>query len=184
VTPRSYRSRTRYARFELLVAQRSGSGPRHRTLGAVIHWSYRLLSEPEQLLFARLHVFAATFDIAAVEAGHGRRAGTAGSDRTSGRTVGRAVAADPTRLRRRHAEHLVALAERAGAGLLGPDEERCARRLEDWLDDTRAAWTWARDHGQIDLAMRLVAGRCRPDGRRSSHRSLVAHSGLPPGAVR
>lgn len=109
----------------------------------MIDWSYRSLSELEQLLFARLHVFAATFDIAAAEA----------------------VTADE-RVPPDLVAHLVArLAERslltrpgyAGAGLIGPDEERCARLLEDWLDDARAAWTSARDHDQIDLAMRLVA---------------------------
>jgi predicted ATPase len=135
------------ARFELLVAERSGGGPRHRTLGAVIDWSYRLLPEPEQLLFARLHVFAATFDIAAAEAvtadeqvppdlvAHlvGRlaerslltRPGYAGAGRYRMLDTLRRYAAtrlppdEVTRLCRRHAEHVVALAEQAGGGLLG-----------------------------------------------------------------
>jgi predicted ATPase/DNA-binding SARP family transcriptional activator len=173
------------ARFELLVAERSGGGPRHRTLGAVIDWSYRLLPEPERLLFARLHVFAAGFDIAAAEAvtaGEGvpadqvahllgrlaersmlTRPGHAGVGRYRMLDTLRRYAAtrlppdEVTRLRSRHAEYLVGLTEPAGAGLLGPDEERCARRLEDSLDDARAAWAWARENGATDLAVRLVA---------------------------
>ena len=42
--------------------------PRQQSLTATIDWSYRLLSEAEQDLFARLSVFAGGFDI---DAAHG-----------------------------------------------------------------------------------------------------------------
>ena len=39
--------------------------PRHQSLAAAIDWSYRLLDEPEQRLFARMSVFAGGADLAA-----------------------------------------------------------------------------------------------------------------------
>ena len=45
---------------------RSGS-MRQQTLDATIDWSYELLSEVEQILWARLSVFAGGFDCSAVE---------------------------------------------------------------------------------------------------------------------
>ncbi|MCA1702572.1 MAG: hypothetical protein LC808_04615 [Actinobacteria bacterium] len=42
--------------------------PRHRTLESSIAWSYGLLTMPEQLLLARLSVFAGGFDVGAAEA--------------------------------------------------------------------------------------------------------------------
>ena len=173
------------ARFELLVGARRGGDPRHQTLRAVIDWSYDLLSEPERLLFARLHVFAAAFDIAAVEAvatdervpvdrvAHllGRlseqsmitRPGHAGVgryrllDTLREYAAGRLPAGEVDRLRRRHARYVVELAERVAYGLSGPSEVDCATLLEQWLDDARAAWSWVRDAGETDLAVRLVA---------------------------
>ena len=41
---------------------------RHSTLRAAIDWSYELLSQPEQVLLARLSVFTGAFDLDAVEA--------------------------------------------------------------------------------------------------------------------
>jgi hypothetical protein len=82
----------------------------------------------------------------------------------------RVPAAEADRCRRRHAAVMVDLAERAEAGLYGPDELVWARRVEAWLDDLRAAWTWARDAGEVDVAVRLAAAltrfaywRVRPD---------------------
>ena len=56
---------------------------------------------------------------------------------------------------------MVDLAERAEAGLYGPDEPAWARRVERWLDDLRAAWGWAKDAGELDLAARLAAAVTR-----------------------
>jgi tetratricopeptide (TPR) repeat protein len=73
----------------------------------------------------------------------------------------RLPAAETDRLRRAHSAFMVDLAERAEAGLYGPDEPIWARRVELWLDDLRAAWSWARDAGEVDLTIRLAAALTR-----------------------
>ncbi|MDQ4011593.1 MAG: winged helix-turn-helix domain-containing protein [Actinomycetota bacterium] len=55
-------------RFGLLGPASRGGPARHRTLSAVIDWSYDLLAEPERGLFDRLSVFAGGFGLAAAEA--------------------------------------------------------------------------------------------------------------------
>ena len=54
-------------RFRLLKGVRRGTDPRHRTLHDAISWSYDLLQEDEQRLFAALAVFAGPFDLDAAE---------------------------------------------------------------------------------------------------------------------
>src|SRR5256885_4870232 len=46
-------------RFRLLTAGSRTSMPRHRTLRAVVEWSWDLLEKPERILARRLSVFAA-----------------------------------------------------------------------------------------------------------------------------
>lgn len=41
--------------------------PRHRTLAAMLDWSYRLLSEPEQVILRRLAVFRSSFSMQAAK---------------------------------------------------------------------------------------------------------------------
>ena len=55
-------------RFELLSGGRRTDLPRHRTLAAMIDWSYDLLSEPERVLLRRLSVFAGGWTLEAAEA--------------------------------------------------------------------------------------------------------------------
>jgi predicted ATPase len=184
-------------RFELLRRVHGGDA-RHHTLRGVVDWSFDLLTPEQQRLFLRLSVFAAAFDIAAAEAvladedlPPGRvadlLAGLADRSmltRPGHRGVGRyrmletlrayaaarLPAAEADRFRRCHAGFMVDLAERAEAGLYGPEELAWARRVETWLDDLRAAFGWARDAGEVDLAVRLAAAlaryaywRVRPD---------------------
>ena len=54
-------------RFRLLTAGSRTTVPRHRTLRTTIGWSHELCSPPERLLWARLSVFAGTFDLPAAE---------------------------------------------------------------------------------------------------------------------
>lgn len=53
--------------FAVLHNSKRTAPPRHHTLRAAIDWSYALLSEPEQILFRRLAVFAGSFTIEAAE---------------------------------------------------------------------------------------------------------------------
>jgi predicted ATPase/DNA-binding winged helix-turn-helix (wHTH) protein len=52
----------------LLTARRRTSMPRHRTMRAVLDWSYGLLSEDEQLFFRALGIFAGGFTVEAAAA--------------------------------------------------------------------------------------------------------------------
>jgi predicted ATPase len=54
-------------RFGLLTGGSRAALPRHRTLAAMVGWSYDLLSEPERTLFNRLAVFAGGFTLRAVD---------------------------------------------------------------------------------------------------------------------
>jgi predicted ATPase/DNA-binding SARP family transcriptional activator len=53
--------------FRLLTGGSRTALPRHRTLQALIGWSYNLLSEKERWLFARLSVFAEEWSLEAAE---------------------------------------------------------------------------------------------------------------------
>jgi predicted ATPase len=55
-------------RFELLARPRMRGDERHRTLRAAVDWSYRLLEEPERLVFERLSVVASRCDVDAARA--------------------------------------------------------------------------------------------------------------------
>ncbi len=54
-------------RFELLTGSRRAVMPHHQTLRTATEWSYALCSPAEQQLWARLSVFAGSFDLAAAE---------------------------------------------------------------------------------------------------------------------
>jgi predicted ATPase/DNA-binding CsgD family transcriptional regulator len=53
--------------FRVLTGERRTALPRHQTLRVAIGWSHNLCTPAEQRLWARLSVFAGTFDIAAAE---------------------------------------------------------------------------------------------------------------------
>jgi non-specific serine/threonine protein kinase len=55
-------------RFRLLTQGMREALPRHRTLRALVDWSFELLSASERVLFRRLSVYTGTFDLEAVEA--------------------------------------------------------------------------------------------------------------------
>ncbi|MCL2583899.1 MAG: LuxR C-terminal-related transcriptional regulator [Streptosporangiales bacterium] len=54
-------------RFHMLDGGRRGAVPRHQTLRTAIGWSYDLCTPAERTLWARLSVFAGTFNVTAAE---------------------------------------------------------------------------------------------------------------------
>ncbi|HEX5620851.1 MAG TPA: BTAD domain-containing putative transcriptional regulator [Solirubrobacteraceae bacterium] len=152
---------------------------RQRTLRATIDWSHRLLAPEEQALFTRLAVFAGGFtaasaadvcgaireSLAALVAAslvHERAAPDGGVRGFMLETVREYAlerleeAGESEALRRRHAEHYAAVAEAV------EDEHPASRSGAAWQmletehDNFRAALDWSRDHGTVELQLRIV----------------------------
>jgi predicted ATPase len=164
---------------------------RQRTLQAAIGWSNDLLGEPEQRLLEELSVFAGGFSLEQVEAvcGPAEDLGVDVVDgisalaehslvqpvalRASGArfqllSTVRMFAAErldargkAETMRRRHAETYLALAERTAPILQGRDQARLLGLLAIEHDNFRAAFDWAIDRGEADIAMRLAAALWR-----------------------
>jgi predicted ATPase/DNA-binding SARP family transcriptional activator len=157
--------------------------PRHQSLTAAIDWSYRLLSEREQQLFARLSVFAGGADLAAVHAVCAEPGGTEAAtlelltalvDKSmvvvvSGtgctryrvletlRAYGRERLPEDGSLARRHAHYFVELAEQAARGVQGSAERMWVERTMPDFDNLRAAFEQTMADRDGDRATRLVA---------------------------
>jgi non-specific serine/threonine protein kinase len=174
-------------RFSLLASGSAGRESRHRTMTALVEWSYGLLSEQEQRLLCWLGVFLQGWTIDAAEA-----IGTALAfdgprllELHSGLILKSLVVADPTlsptryrlletvrefaldslvargeeaEARRVHLRHFVQLAERSHRDIL-------ASRVDEWLTRLRhehanidGALTWAKEDGRDDEAALHLAG--------------------------
>lgn len=173
-------------RFALLTSGPRGEGERHRTLRALVDWSYGLLDETERAVFDRLSVFAGgwTLDAAVAVCADSRIA----ASEVTAIVVGLAeksmvVPPSPTgdgrygmletlrlygteRLEARgekdataesHARHFVAVAEEAEHGLRSRDERAWVGRLRAEVDNLRSAHAWSRAQPVPDLALRLSA---------------------------
>jgi predicted ATPase/class 3 adenylate cyclase len=162
-------------RLSVLTSGRRDAPDRQQTLRATIEWSYDLLSEDEQRLFADLAVFAGSFDLEGSERVCGAELDALDTliDKSLLRrwASGRLGMLETIRefalekleetgegelLLRRHADHFLGLAERAA-----PDLRQ--GRWGDWLDqlDTehanlRAAIEWADRRGRDELKLRLL----------------------------
>jgi predicted ATPase/DNA-binding SARP family transcriptional activator len=173
-------------RFALLTAGPRGEGERHRTLRALVDWSYGLLDEAERGVFERLSVFAGGWTLEAAAAVCAD--GAVGASHVAALVAGLAdksmvVPPAPSgsgryglletlrlyggeRLDARcereptseaHARYFLALAEEAEVGLRGPHERQWVGRLRAELDNLRTAHTWCRKQSDPDLALRLSA---------------------------
>jgi predicted ATPase/DNA-binding winged helix-turn-helix (wHTH) protein len=155
----------------LLTARRRTAMPRHRTMRAVVDWSYGLLSEDEQRFFRALGSFAGGFTVeAAATVASDATTGVDAIDRLADLVAKSLVVADVSgtqprfrlldttrayaiekldvsdereRLAHRHAEYYRNLFERA-------DSEAAMRSADEWLadyareiDNLRAALDWA-----------------------------------------
>jgi predicted ATPase len=159
---------------------------RHRTLAAVIEWSEALLTAADRALFAELSVFSGMAEAADVAAVTGRPDALDGLCRLAERSLvvahanqtrarfgmlstvrthaARRLAASGRRdtLSRRHAEHLTEAATSADRELRTPHEGNAHARLQNLVDDVRAAHQWARTHdlalaGRLSAALHLFA---------------------------
>jgi non-specific serine/threonine protein kinase len=155
-------------RFGLLTDHSRVALPRHRTLRALIDWSYDLLNEEEQALLCRASVFAGGFTLEAAEralsgdligetamldlltslADKGllhveEKAGTTRyrqleTVRQYGRDRLR-EGGDESTWERRHRDYFLALVEASEDGLRSGDRKACLDRLEAELENLRAA---------------------------------------------
>jgi predicted ATPase/class 3 adenylate cyclase len=172
-------------RFRLLTGGMRTAASRHQTLRRAIDWSYDALESVEQTLLGRLAVCLGGFDLPAAEAiGAGGAVDALDVDDALGRLVDKSLvlatdlggttrykmletireyalerldaSGETPQVRMRHALHYTAFAERAGAGLKGPQERAWLARVEDEVDNLRAAVMWSLASGDTHLACECV----------------------------
>src|SRR5215207_896044 len=184
-------------RTDALGAGSRDAPRRHRTLSAALEWSYRLLTAHEQRTLEALAVFAGGCTADAAQAVTQAPLETleklqsknlAVTDRAPNgpvrlrmletvRELARARLEqrdDADRLRRRHCEHYVALAERTQPELRRSGSPELLAELDHELNNFRAAMTWALNDPAPILALRLASSlafymsRRRLEGEASS----------------
>jgi predicted ATPase len=162
-------------RLDLLKGGRDADA-RQETLRATMQWSYELLDEIEQRLFVRLAVFAGGWTLAAAEEVSDAELDVLQSlvDKSLVRHAGerfwlletiREYAAErldesgeAEQLRRRHAEHFLALAQEAEPSIVGVRPGEWLDLLEHEHDNMRAALSCLRGS---PLQLRLAAALWR-----------------------
>lgn len=171
--------------FEFLTSSGRDRPERHRTLRAAIDWSYGLLDENERKVFQRMAVFDGGFTLESAEAVLTtpdesldvvaaleslidksllrlveKGAGEARFERLrtiyayATETLEQSGEADMWR--RRHAEHFAQMAERVvPSGASDPATPGILRRLDQEIENLRAAMEWALGWCEASLAVRL-----------------------------
>jgi predicted ATPase len=160
-------------RLDLLKGGRDAD-PRQQTLRATIEWSYELLSDEEQQLFAGLSVFAGGCTLAAAEEVAGADLDTLQSlveksllrftnERYSMLETIREYALErldatgmSARVARAHAAHYLELTDGLKPLLVGPEEPAAFDSLASEHDNLRAALRFLVAAGEQDLALGLV----------------------------
>ena len=166
----------------LQLGVRRGRDERHRSIHALVGWSYGLLDEADRRVFERMAVFAGGADTAAVAAVAGvpealvveRLSSLTDQSLVTARGGGpdtryallepvRAYAAqrlaergDTDAARTAHARHFVELAERTHAQLIRTGALSCAGRLIAELNNLRAVQEWHVVRDDADGALRLA----------------------------
>ena len=177
-------------RFRLLTGGSRTALPRYRTLQALVDWSHDLLDEQERVLLRRLAVFAGGWTLEAAEAvcaGDGLAQDDV-LDLLSGLVAKSLVlagdgadavryrfletlreyaaerlrdAGEESRLRARHRDWFLALAERAEPELRGPRSVAWLDRLERERENLRAALGWCVERAEADPGLRLAGALAR-----------------------
>ncbi|WP_214320294.1 BTAD domain-containing putative transcriptional regulator [Nonomuraea sediminis] len=158
-------------RFRLLSGGSRTALPQHRTLEAVVDWSWEPLSEPERDLAMRLAALpgGATLDLfpdvdalaGLVDKSLVELSGDRYRMQETVRAYGMARLAESGRdleVRGEHARHFLRLVEQADPELRGPGQLQWLDRLQAEHDNLLAALRYAADAGEAELGVRLVAG--------------------------
>ncbi|TDD62180.1 AfsR/SARP family transcriptional regulator [Kribbella antibiotica] len=194
--------------FRLLTGGSRTALPRHRTLRAVIDWSWELLSEPERTVLRRLSVFAGGASLEAAEhvcTGDALELLTAltekslvvaeGNDAPRYRMLGMvkeyaeqrlAEAGEAELARRSHLAYFTQLAETADPHLRRGEQLEWLAILEAEHDNITAAMRGALAAGEAEPAMRLAAGACWYwwlGGHRAEGSELLMAATAVPGEV-
>jgi predicted ATPase len=172
-------------RLKILTGGARNLPERQRTLRNAIEWSYGLLDEGEKMLFGRLGVFSSGATLEAMEAvcdSEGdlptdvfegssslldksllrQEEGAGGEPRfvmleTIHEFANAKLQAsrEAEAVRRAHTEYFLALAEEAEPMLWGAEDAAWLDRLEQEHDNLRAALSWAIEHEEGELALRV-----------------------------
>jgi predicted ATPase/class 3 adenylate cyclase len=172
-------------RLKLLTGGARNLPERQRTLRKAIEWSYDLLDEGEKMLFGRLGVFSSGTTLEAMEAVCDARGdlptdvfdgasslldksllrqeeGAGGESRFvmletihEFANVKLEGSGEAEAVRRAHAEYFLDLAEEAEPLLWGAADAAWLERLEQEHDNMRVALSWAIDHEEGELALRV-----------------------------
>jgi tetratricopeptide (TPR) repeat protein len=153
-------------RFKTLVSAFGDVSQRQRTLRAAVDWSYDLLTEEEQLLFASLSVFQGGFSLDAVEAVCENDDAYSGVVRLREKSL---LTLDDTlevprfnmletlrdygaeklqetglahELAEKHARYFLEFAQENGPKVWEPEGDEAIADLSADLDDLRTAWEW------------------------------------------
>ncbi|HET8770972.1 MAG TPA: tetratricopeptide repeat protein [Gemmatimonadaceae bacterium] len=173
--------------FGVLTTRSEGVLPRHRTLRALIDWSYDLLSTEERLLFERLSVFAGGFtaDAATAVAGavpdlldalvdkslvvcvslNGRHelrdaVRQYARDRLARDADGSVNDGRVSATRRRHARYFVEFAEQAATHMHAAGQLDWLAKLDVEHENLRLALQWSIESRETDSARRLCLALC------------------------
>lgn len=177
--------------FQLLTQGSRVAQPRHRSLRAVVDWSYDLLDQEEQRIFSRLAVFAGGFDMDAAAAVCTERGECHDVGDTLARLIDKSLvvvnataapiyryrlletlrtyastrleerSGETARMRRRHTEYFLGVAKEAGLGLRGAEQPAWLDRLTVEHDNIRAALETALSTCDVDTAAG-IAGSVYP----------------------
>jgi len=202
-------------RFRFLVSWRRLTPARHRTLREAMDWSYELLSADEQQLLAELSVFSGGFTLTAVAEvcfdGDSERALDALSRLIDASLVAPAEHEAPMRyslletvrqyaaerlreawssdrVRERHAQWCLALAERAEPELRGEQQTEWLETLDREHQNLRAAADHLAAAGRTELELQLAISLSRfwyvrgylAEGRRRLEQALASTEASDP----
>ncbi len=171
-------------RFRLLTGGARTAVRRQQTLRASVDWSHALLTEQEQVLFRRLAVFLAGFDLDAAQAVAGDGdveryhvldqltllvdKSLVVAENASGRTRYRlletvrqyaleklAESGEADAVRARHRDHYTATAALLDAPAR-TDYERRVEQAEEEMDNLRAAFVWSLEAGDVGRSLELA----------------------------